>query len=205
MADIGQKGRLAYAVGVGLFGVALAAGIVESLRVEGRLPAIDQVLNGPKASIDRLRARRDYDGAIDQLEMQARILPDDAGTHEELAKLLDKRGRPEEAQVHFHELVRLRPDDAQAYYFLGFTYLETNQPHLAKGCFSEAIHLKPRYAEAYNGLGTAWGHLGEMAQAEECFAKAVELAPDFGDAKNNLEKTRALIKSGPNGAKKKED
>jgi Flp pilus assembly protein TadD len=200
--EIGQNGRLLCAVGVGLFGVALAAGVVESLRVDGRLPAIDLLLNGSRAYIDGLHTRKDDEGAIEQLQMQSRLVPPDAETHELLGKLLGSRGRPEEARAHFLELVRFRPGDAEAHCFLGLTYIETNQPDLATRRFNEAIRLNPQFAKAYNGLGVASAHLGDLAEAEKCFAKAVELAPSFLEAQTNLDKARQALRVAPARVKK---
>jgi tetratricopeptide (TPR) repeat protein len=202
MADNGRNGRLLFAVGVGLFSVALVAGVIQSLRIDGRLPAIDLLANGSEAYIKLLLARKDYKGAIEQLEMQARIVPDDADTRELLGKLLGDQGHPEEARAHLEALVRLRPGDAEGYCLLGFTYLETNQLDLATRCFTEAIHLDPQFSKAFYGLGFASAKLGDVAEAEKCFAKAVELAPNFTEAQINLKKAREELRGSPDGVKK---
>ncbi len=198
MPEIGRNNRLVYAIGVGLFGVALAAGIIQSLRTNGRLPAIDLVMNGSNAYVNRLLARDDSDKAIEQLQMQARILPYDADTHEQLGKLLRSQGRPEEALAHFQVVVRLRPKD-EAYCHLGLTYLNMNQPDLAARSFTEAIHLNPQSSQAYAGLAFAAAQLGEVAEAQKCFAKAAELAPDPSEAKmlrKASEELRGNVKKG---------
>jgi Flp pilus assembly protein TadD len=140
---------------VGLFAVALAAGVVQSLRVSGRLPAIDLLPNGSQAYIERLLAREDYDGAIEQLQMQARILPDDAGTHERLGKLLFRQGHPDEARPHFQELVRLKPKDAHAFIGLGLTWVQLGELAEAEKCFAKAVELAPNSVEAQNLLDLA--------------------------------------------------
>ena len=201
MPDTGQKGRLLYAIGVGIFGVALVAGVIQSLRSDGRMPAVDLLANGSSAHINLLLARKDYKGAIEQLELQARIVPYDADNREHLGKLLGSQGRPEEARVHFQELVRLRPGDAGAHFLLGSTYIDMNQPALAGRCFAEAIRLNPQLAKAYNGLGVASAQLGELTEAEKCFAKAVELAPNSVEAQINLDKAREKLRV-PDGVKK---
>jgi Flp pilus assembly protein TadD len=205
VSKIGQTGRLVYAIGVGLFGVAMAAGIVDSMRVNGRLPAIDLLTSGPKAYIQLLLARKDYEGAIRELEIQTRIPPPDADAHALLGKLLVSQGRPEQAQAQFQTLVKLRPEDADGYCFLGYTYLEANQPNSAdsaKHCFAKAIELNPQFSAAFNGLGVALAQLGKMADAEQCFAKAVELTPDYVDAQIHLERARKELRAAPDGAKK---
>ena len=202
MADIGRNSRLLCAVGVGLFGAALAAGIIQSMRVDGRLPAIDLLRNGSGAYLNRLLARNDYDAAIAELEMQARMGLVDADARELLGKLLGKQGRPEEARAQFQELVRLRPEYAEAYCFLGNTYIDTNQPDLAADNFLQAIDLNSQLPSAFNGLGVARGQLGDLAAAEKCFAKAVELAPNYVDAQVNLDRARKAMRVAPDGVKK---
>ncbi len=204
MPDNGRVGRLLYAIGVGLFGVALVAGVIQSLRIDGRLPALDLVEKGSKAYINLLLARKDYDGAIAQLEIQSRLTPDDAETHELLGKLLGSQGRPEQARVHFQELVRLKPKDADGYCSLGITYIDTGQPALAAPCFAEAIELNPKLSKAFHGLGVASAQMGDLAEAEKCFAKAVALAPDSVEAQNNLERARQELRLLPHGVKKGE-
>jgi tetratricopeptide (TPR) repeat protein len=195
---------LLYAVGVGLFGVTLVAGVVQSLRIDGRLPAIDLILTGSKAYIDGLHARKNDKGAIEQLQMQSRLVPPDAETHELLGKLLGDQGRPEEARIHFQALVQMRPGDARAHWFLGAAYLDMKEPDLAARSFVEAIRLNPEYPQAFYSLGLASAQLGDLAEAEKCFVKVVELAPDFRDAKTKLRQVREALQAARAGAKKGE-
>lgn len=190
-------GRLLLAVEAGLFVLALAAGAIQSLRVERRLPAIDLFASGSNAYIDGLLAQKDYDGAIQQLQMQLRMLPDDSASHEKLGVLLDEHGQPEEARAEFQELVRLRPDYAEGHYHLGISYQESGQPALAADSFAKAIRLQPEFPLAVNNLGVAMAQMGKLPQAEACFARAVELLPDYEDAQRNLKKVRELLRSQP--------
>jgi tetratricopeptide (TPR) repeat protein len=153
--EIGRRNRLLYAIGVGLFSLALAAGIVESLRVSGRLPAIDLLENGPKAYINILVARKDYDAAIEQLEMQVRMVPDDAETQEMLGNLLLRQGHPEEARTHFQQLVRLRPGYAQGFIGLGLASALLGELTEAEKCFAQAVELAPDSVQARNYLNQA--------------------------------------------------
>lgn len=182
----GRTGEFLCAIGVGLFGLALVAGAVQSLRVERRLPAVDLFESGSKTYINKLLAQENYEGAIEELYMQSLMLPFDTATREDLGNLLAKRKRPEEAQTQFIELLRLRPDYAEGYKSLGSTYLESDQPELAASCFARAISLKPEFPAALNALGVALARLGDLPQAEKCFAKAVEISPEFADAKMYL-------------------
>lgn len=190
MTIVGRTGKLLYAIGVGVFAVALVAGVIQSLRVERRVPAIDLFVSGSKTYINELLDRKDFDGAIRQLKMQTRYLPFDAATREDLGILLGNQARPEQARAQFEELVRLRPDYAEGYNLLGSTYLDTDQPALAARYFSEAVRLNPEFPLAFNSLGVAYARLGRLTEAEQCFAKAVELAPVNKDARINLDRAR---------------
>jgi Flp pilus assembly protein TadD len=156
VAELGSTNRLLYAIGVGLFGVALVAGVFESLRTERRLPGIDLLGKGSKAYINRLLAQKDYEGAIEQLEMQLRVMPPaDAETHELLGKLLLRQGHPEEARAHFQELVRFRPGDAEAFNGLGLASAQLGELAEAEKCFAKAVELAPNSVEARMNLNKA--------------------------------------------------
>lgn len=197
MGRVGRTGKLLFTCGAGLFVVAMLAGAAQSWRVERRLPVIDLFVSGPKAHIETLLARKDYDGAIKELQIQARLLPFDAATLEHLGSLLAIQGRQREARLQFQQLVRLRPDYAAGYAYLGSTYLDSGQAALAARNFEQAIRLDPKFASAHNNLGVALIQLGELAEAAKCFARAVELAPDYKDARANLVRARQDLKLRP--------
>lgn len=188
-----QLGKIFYAIGASLFGLALIAGFVQSLRVDRRVPAVDLFGNGSKAYIDRLLAKQDYRRAMQQLELQSRLLPYDSTTHEELGILLGNQSRAKEARAHFEELVRLRPADAEGYFFLASTYLDTNQPALAVPIFEKALELKPDFAFAHNKLGIALAAQGDLVDAEKHFARAVELDPNDDEFRANLARARSEL------------
>lgn len=188
-----QKGLLILAAGV--CGLTLVAGILQSVRTENRLPSVDLFVNGSTRSIDRLLAQDKLDGALRQLEMQSRLLPQDAATCEQLGALWGRLSRPQEARVQFEKLVQLRPDYAVGYNFLGCTYLETGELKLAIPCFVKAVDLDPEFAFAFNNLGKATAQSGQLQRAELFFAKALELMPDYREAQTNLNWTLQQLKS----------
>gem|GEM_PF-6111426 len=184
------KECLVSALSVGLFVMTLVAGVVQSLRVDRKLPAVNLFSEGAWNYIHDLLAHDDVDGAIAQLEMRKRIQPQDADTYEPLGSLLARSDRPQDARDNYEELVRLRPDYARGHHLLGTTYLNTNQPNLAARTFTRSIQLDPNSAPAYNGIGVILARQGQIAEAEKYFAKAVELDPNDEGARINLERAR---------------
>lgn len=185
------------AVGAIAFGAIALAGIVQSVRATRQLPDIDLIVSGPEDHIGTLIAKQDYQEAIAQLHIQAKLQPSDPATFEQLGVLLAKEGRPKEARTQFQSLVRLRPDYAQGFEYLGSTYLDTGEISLAARCFEKAIRLDPNFAHAHNDLGVAKARSGDIAEAEKHFATAVELDPDYESAKTNLNNARNLLRKKP--------
>jgi Flp pilus assembly protein TadD len=194
---VGRTGRSLCAIGMVVFGLTFVAGIVESLRVERRLPVIDLIVSGPEDHIQALVVRKNYNAAIEQLQMQARLQPSDPATFEHLGNLLGTQARPREARTQFLQLLRLRPDYAEGYDYLGATYLNTGELTLAARCFEQAIRLKPELPLAHNNLGVAKARQGDVFEAEKCFAKAVELSPNYENARINLDNARKTLRQNP--------
>ncbi len=194
---MGRTGKILYAIGASLFGLAFVAGGIESLRVERRLPEIDLIVSGPEYHIKQLVTRKDYAGAIKQLEMQTRLQASNAAAHEHLGNLLGTQDRLPEARAQFQELVRLRPDYAEGHNLLGTTYLNAGQLALAARSFELAVRLKPDFSVAHNNLGVAKARLGDIAEAEKSFARAVELWPDYKEAQINLVNARQQLRLRP--------
>lgn len=198
-----RTGRLVYAVSVGLFGVALAAGLVQSLRDNGRPPGIDLPMNVVTGGyVQQLITNKHYDQAIDELRTQVRMFPHDADSIELLGKLLGETGQHEKAQIAFQELVRLRPKDANARCLLGRAYLNLQEPDQASECFSQALSIDAEFPPAFNGLGLAHVQRGQFAEAEKYFARAVELAPTYAEARAHLTLARQALSESARQTKK---
>lgn len=199
-------GRLLYAVGVGLFGVAVLAGGAQSMRRDGRLPSIGLLMQVPTgAYVRELIARKNYEEAARELQTQERMGPLDPDSRKLLGELLTGLGRPEDAQEQFKKYVQVRPKDAAGHCFLGYTYVDTGEPELAVSSFRRALELNPEFAQAFNGLGVALANLGKLADAEQCFERAIELMPNYADAQVHLERARQQLRASSDAGKKKEE
>lgn len=185
---------LLLALGVVFFLSTFVAGLVQSWRVERRLPVIDLIVSGPEHHVEKLVSQKDFNRAIEQLQIQVKLQPSDPATCEHLGNLLGLQGRTKEARVQFLKLVQMRPDYAEGHQNLGTTFLDTGELALAARSFERAIRLKPDFAVAHNNLGVARARTGDVVEAEKHFAKAVELLPDYESARINLESARKQLR-----------
>ena len=197
MSDPQPQGRILIVISAGLFAALMIAGVMQSMKVEHRPPAVDLLATGARNSVERLVAAKDFDRAIEQLKLQTRIQPYDAGVHEDLGTLLASQARFEEARDQFRVLVKLRPDYSHGFLLLGSTYLDLREPERAMRCFAEAQHLQPDDPVVLNSAGVALMQLGDINQAAACFAEAVRLKPDFQDAQINLNRIQRAMQSQP--------
>jgi tetratricopeptide (TPR) repeat protein len=189
--------RSVLAIAAGVLALGMAVGVLQSLRIEHQLPIVDVIGAGSREYIDLLVARHDDDAAIEQLQLQARLLPYDAPTFEQLGNLLNRQNRLDEARLAYESVLRIRPDSAEAYYYIGDMDLKAGRPFVAAKAFQEAIRFRPDFPAALNSLGVAFAYQGKLREAEENFARAVELRPDYAEARTNLETARKQLKSAP--------
>ncbi len=126
----------------------------------------------------RARARQsleNYEGALEDFEMAARLAPTNAGTHNSLcwvggilATNLDR------AMTSCNEAIRLDP--AAAYIdSRGFVHLRRGEYSEAIVDYTTAISLNPQLAESFFGRGIARLRRGETEQGEADIAAALAL------------------------------
>jgi tetratricopeptide (TPR) repeat protein len=98
--------------------------------------------------------------------------------HNNLAAVLLKEGKIEEAIDHCNQAIRITPDYADAYYNKGIAYNNLGQYQRAIEDYSEAIRLKPDYTDAFINRGFAYSMTGQYQLAIEDFNKLIRLQPD---------------------------
>jgi protein O-mannosyl-transferase len=81
-----------------------------------------------------------------------RIKPDYAEGHNNLAMVLMREGRSEEAAVHYREAIKAEPTFEKAHNNLGVLLAGEGKLAEAKACFLRALELKPDHAEARANL-----------------------------------------------------
>lgn len=107
--------------------------------------------------------------------------------HDNLANLLVKEGRGEEALRLYQEALRLKPDYAEARNNLGVLLSRQGRLSEAEAQLREALRLAPGHAKARNNLGAVLFRRGDVPGAVSSFREALRLAPDLKDAQANLE------------------
>lgn len=105
---------------------------------------------------------------------------------ENLAGLMELRGRTEQAIEYRRRSITIKPDYEISQNNLGLILLESGRTDEAIQHFQQAIDVKPRYPKALNNLGTAYLKLEQFDEAIGHFQKALEIKPDYAVAAANL-------------------
>jgi Flp pilus assembly protein TadD len=119
-------------------------------------------------------------------------------TAHELAHVLDRTGRGDEALAVFADLVARRPSDARNLGCYAILLKNRGGPgagaalERAVAAGREAVRLKPDYAMAHVNLGNALKAQGKVAEAAAEHREAVRLKPDSAMAHYNLGKALVL-------------
>ncbi len=135
--------------------------------------------------------------ALDQYEQALQINPDYFDAHLNLGNALLQMGRVAQALEQYERAVQVAPESAVAYYDLGNALLQSGSRSEAIETYRKALEFDPGRAETHNNLGYALLQTGRLTEAAEQFEQTLKINPNFTQARANLEKARAVLKSGP--------
>jgi len=124
--------------------------------------------------------------ALQPLEMAARLLPNDAGVHNNLGNALGRLGELDEAVASFRRALLLNPDFAEAHSNLGCALLELGRFDDAAASYRRALEIESEFADAHHNLGNALRGLGKLDDAAASYRRALEFKPNFAEAHCNL-------------------
>jgi tetratricopeptide (TPR) repeat protein len=120
--------------------------------------------------------------------------PDAWMAHNNLALLLQKEGRGDEAIKHFEAALRANNDVAEVHNDFGISLAEAGRLEDAARQYRAALDLKPNYFEAWNNLGVLLNRTQHLPEAMRAFDEALRLRPDYAPAHYN--RGVALLSSG---------
>ncbi len=104
--------------------------------------------------------------------------------HGELAGLLHRQGKNEEALAHLRAVVASRPDDAAANLVLGDD-ARSHGDFTAAIAHYQTVARRSTYAgarvRAYAGLGSIYRQMGQLRQAKESLEESLQLSPNEPD------------------------
>lgn len=103
-----------------------------------------------------------------------------------LANVLFKQNRPDEAIDLYQRAIKIQPDYADAYIDLGTAFERQGRLDEAIDCYRQALRLTPDSAIIYYNIGNALRLTGTTEEAVSYYRRALQLKPDYIDARNNL-------------------
>ena len=153
----------------------------------------DQILNQFPAHADTLHLRGllAYQQGQNPLALTfiEHAIAEDSGKshyHYNLALVLEKEERWEEAMAAYREAIGINPQYVEALANLGNVYRRQRQWADAITTLQQALQLKPQSADLHNTLGVTYKEHGEIETALKHYQQALKLSPQHAEALNNM-------------------
>ena len=124
--------------------------------------------------------------AVRTYEQAITLAPSHAKTRTELAILLTRLDRYDDALALLEQTVREHPDRAQAHLVLGLLHAREGRYPAAITAYQRAIAAVPSYGEAWFNLGEAHIKQNDYAAAEQAFSSAVAADTTSAQFRNGL-------------------
>lgn len=105
-----------------------------------------------RQNLDKLLKQKQREATVIQYLEMVKQNPDDADTHDKLAKLFYQKGEVDKAVEHFEQVVRIEPDSINAHNILAGLYHKKQNFQLAVKHWTKVIEIKPDWPEVYNNL-----------------------------------------------------
>ncbi|MBI1905196.1 MAG: tetratricopeptide repeat protein [Rhodocyclales bacterium] len=112
--------------------------------------------------------------------------------HCNLANILARQGRLDDAIRHYRAALRIKPDFAIALNNLGTALERNNDRAAAVLCYRKAIRYQPAYPDPHYNLGLALKADGDLDAAIAAYQEVIHLRPSHVGAHYNLGNAHAL-------------
>ena len=129
---------------------------------------------------------RHNDDAILHYTAALTLRPRSVTVNHNLASMLQKQGRLDEAIACCRRTIKLDPNFAPAHNNLGNILKQQGKIDQAIDAYHTAIELDPKFASAHVNLGIALKTQGQLDNAITCYRHAIELDPNSAPAHNSL-------------------
>jgi tetratricopeptide (TPR) repeat protein len=100
--------------------------------------------------------------------------------------LMQKKGRLDEAIVHFQKALEIRPDYPDANNNLGYALWSKGRGVEAIALFRTVLRVRPNYAKARNNLAISLAESGKAEEAIEQFKEALRIDGNYAEAHRNF-------------------
>ena len=134
-----------------------------------------------------LHAARDDLASAEQFYLRALdVAPDDAQIHANMANILQRQGRDEEAERTYRRALELDADLATAWANLAILMVRRQHLDEALAQYRQALDIDPLFAQAHANLAALLHDLGQSSEAMFHAETAVELLPEDPGVHLNL-------------------
>ena len=127
-----------------------------------------------------------YDTARHYFEKSLAVIPDDAGTHQNLAATLMKLGNESAALNHYQRVLEIDPQHPGAHLALGDYQESRDQLKNAFEHYLQAVQADPQNSSALQGLGNIARKQQKFQDALKYYQRALRFQPDDAALHQNL-------------------
>ena len=142
----------------------------------------DSVMSEMAAELERLRSTDEKRGPSESTEVTALAQLNELF---EQAFALHRRGRLNDAQALYKQILGVRSEHPNALHLLGVCVAQLGDPEQSVDLITKAIAIEPNVAEMHGNLGASLHQLKRYGDAVASCDKAIALKPDYVEAYNS--------------------
>ena len=128
----------------------------------------------------------DFNEALRCYKYAAKARPEAIFAMSNLAGILTKMGKLDEAEATLRKLLRTRKGCPEALNNLGTVLVRQGRIEEAETAYRRALRVKPEYPLALYNLGNTLNELNKYEEAEIAYRQAIKLKPEYAQALCNL-------------------